>query len=78
VGKFKVKNKVNAGVQEAIDRIGSQSELAELCDVAQPSVFHWLMRQCPANRAVQLEEITGVNRSLIRPDLFKRKRKNYG
>ena len=60
----------NSGVQLAIEVAGTQEALAELCGVRQPSVYHWLYRSCPPVRAVQLENVTGVPRELIRPDLF--------
>lgn len=69
----------NDGIKEAIEasgecfnpkRNGSTKALAELCGVTQPAVMHWLYRQVPAHRAVQIELITGVSREKIRPDLY--------
>lgn len=62
----------NTGVQLAIDKVGGTYALAKLCNVAQPTVVKWALTSCPASRAVQIEQKTGVSREVIRPDLFKK------
>jgi len=64
--------KRNKGVVKAIREAGGQSALARLCGCAQSTVWEWANRQCPPSRAVQIEEVTGVSRSEIRPDIFKK------
>src|SRR5690348_1306221 len=56
------------GLQQAIDAAGGVSELARKIGIAQPSVSNWA--RVPAERVVIVEEITGVDRALLRPDLF--------
>jgi TorA maturation chaperone TorD len=56
------------GLQQAINAAGGVSELARKIGIAQPSVSNWA--RIPAERVVAVEEITGVNRALLRPDLF--------
>ena len=60
----------NAGVAEAVAKVGSTYDLARACQVVQSAVMHWLHRGCPAERAVQIEQVTGVSRAKIRPDIF--------
>src|SRR4051812_32377910 len=56
------------GLQQAINAAGGVSELARKIGIAQPSVSNW--SRIPAERVGAIEEITGVDRSLLRPDLF--------
>ena len=56
------------GLQQAINAAGSVSELARKIGIAQPSVSNW--SRIPADRVVAVETITGVDRALLRPDLF--------
>ncbi|RTL07348.1 hypothetical protein EKK58_02215 [Candidatus Dependentiae bacterium] len=68
-----MRKKQNHGVAEAVEKTGSTRQLARLCGVTQPSVMKWLHTNCPAERAVQIENITGVPRESIRPDLWDKK-----
>lgn len=68
------KKKMNRGVAKAIKVFGSQHSLAARLKVAQPSVHLWLWGNCPAERAVELEKVSGVSRHEIRPDIFGRKK----
>ena len=61
----------NQGVIKAVKLAGGQTQLAKLCGCAQSTVWEWIHRQCPVTRAVQLEQLTGVCRTEIRPDIFK-------
>lgn len=63
-------SKDNAGVLEAIKVAGSQSKLAELLGIDQPLIAYYLKTQVPAKRAIQIEEVTGVSKKKIRPDLW--------
>lgn len=56
------------GLQEAIRAAGSVSELARRIGISQPSVSSW--DRIPAERVLSVESATGVNRSVLRPDLF--------
>lgn len=69
----------NPGVADAIKKSGDKGKpgttytLAEKCGVKQPTVMHWLQESVSGERAVQIEQVTGVPRERIRPDLFKKK-----
>ena len=57
------------GLQQAIEAVGGVSELARKIGNSQPSVSNW--SRIPAERVPLIEEITGVDRALLRPDLFR-------
>lgn len=54
----------------AIKIAGSARALAKLLDVTPMAVSQWKERGVPAERAVSIEEVTGVSRELLRPDIF--------
>jgi TorA maturation chaperone TorD len=56
------------GLNEAIRVVGSVSELARQLGISQPSVSNWA--KVPAERVISVEALTGVNRMVLRPDLF--------
>ena len=56
------------GLQQAINAAGGVSELARKIGIAQPSISNW--SRIPAERVVSVEQVTGVDRALLRPDLF--------
>ena len=57
------------GLQQAIQAAGGVSELARKIGISQPSVSNWA--RIPAERVAVIEEVTGVGRALLRPDLFR-------
>jgi TorA maturation chaperone TorD len=56
------------GVSEAIRAAGGVSELARQIGISQPSVSNW--NRIPAERVISIEAVTGVDRALLRPDLY--------
>ncbi len=56
------------GLQSAIETVGGISALARALGLAQPSVSAW--QRIPAERVVSIESITGLSRTILRPDLF--------
>jgi TorA maturation chaperone TorD len=56
------------GLQKAIDAAGGVAGLARQLGIAQPSVSNW--SKVPAERVLAVETLTGVGRSLLRPDLY--------
>jgi TorA maturation chaperone TorD len=56
------------GLTEAIRAVGGVSELARQIGISQPSVSNWT--RVPAERVVMVETITGVDRTVLRPDLY--------
>ncbi|MGB7616327.1 MAG: Cro/CI family transcriptional regulator, partial [Pseudolabrys sp.] len=56
------------GLSEAIRAAGGVSELARQIGISQPSVSNWI--RIPAERVVSVESATGVDRAVLRPDLY--------
>ena len=56
------------GLSEAIRAAGGVSELARQIGISQPSVSNW--SRIPAERVVAVEAVTGVDRAILRPDLY--------
>jgi len=63
----------NKGIEEAIQREGSEKDLGKKLGVSQPAISYYLHHNCPALVAIKIEQITGVSRKKIRPDLFTQK-----
>jgi TorA maturation chaperone TorD len=58
----------DSGLDQAIRAVGSVSEFARQLGISQPSVSNWT--RVPAERVISVETLTGVNRMVLRPDLF--------
>ena len=56
------------GLQTAIRAVGGVTELARRIGISQPSVSNWT--RVPAERVLTVEAVTGVSRSILRPDLY--------
>jgi TorA maturation chaperone TorD len=56
------------GLEAAIRAAGGISELARRIGISQPSVSNW--DRIPAERVLSVEAATGVERAVLRPDLF--------
>jgi TorA maturation chaperone TorD len=56
------------GLQEAIRAVGTVSELARRIGISQPSVSNWI--RVPAERVLAVEAISGIERTVLRPDLY--------
>lgn len=55
-------------VERAIAAGGGVSELARKMNMTRQAISQW--GQIPATRAVEVEEITGIPRHELRPDVF--------
>ena len=56
------------GLSEAIRAAGGVGELARQIGISQPSVSNW--NRVPAERVVSVEAVTGIDRGVLRPDLY--------
>jgi len=59
---------MNAGLRWAIEIAGSQVKLAKLLGISHQAVNKW--QSVPTRHLIKIEQITGVHRSLLRPDLY--------
>ena len=67
------KNLAARAFERIIDIVGSQTELARVLGVKQPSVNNWMIRaRVPAERVLEIEKLVGgqVTRYEMRPDVF--------
>ncbi len=62
----------DSGLSEAIRAAGGISELARQIGISQPSVSNWV--RVPAERVISVESVTGVDRTVLRPDLYSEKK----
>jgi TorA maturation chaperone TorD len=58
----------DSGIEKAIRAAGGLSVLARRLGIAQPSVSKWA--RVPAERVIAVEAVTGVPRTVLRPDLY--------
>ena len=56
------------GLEEAIRAGGGVSALARKIGISQPSVSSW--PRVPAERVLAVEAVTGIDRAILRPDLY--------
>jgi DNA-binding transcriptional regulator YdaS (Cro superfamily) len=56
-------------LQEAIRIAGGQSALGRELGVTQQAVFQW--KQAPPQHVITIEDLTGISRDLLRPDIFR-------
>ena len=61
---------MNDGLKQAISKIGSAAELARLLGISPQAVSQW-GGVIPELRARQIEEILGISRHKLRPDLWR-------
>jgi DNA-binding transcriptional regulator YdaS (Cro superfamily) len=54
------------GIEQAIYNAGGQSALARILGCSQQNVGFWLKQgYCPAERVVEVEQATGIDRTLL-------------
>ncbi|QCK86953.1 molecular chaperone [Phreatobacter aquaticus] len=58
----------DGGLQEAIKAVGGVGALARALGISQPSVSNW--QKVPPERVIAIEQISGVARGVLRPDLY--------
>lgn len=56
------------GLEQAIQAAGGIGALARALRISQPSVSNW--QRIPAERVLAIETLTGVPRTVLRPDLY--------
>jgi len=56
------------GLEKAIRAAGGIGVLARKIGISQPSVSNW--SRIPAERVIAVEAVTGIDRALLRPDLY--------
>lgn len=60
-----------SSIKQAVDKVGGQRALAKLLGVSQQAVGDWIARdRVPAARVLQIEQVSGISRTALRPDLY--------
>ena len=57
-------------LSKAIKNAGGIKAVAEHFGIEIPAVYQWMNRKTPPTRVLALEELTGVSRHDLRPDVF--------
>lgn len=57
-------------IAKAVEKAGGRGAVARALKVNIETVRQWEVRKLPAERAIDLEKISGVHRSFLRPDLW--------
>ena len=63
------KNRRPSGLSKAIKAAGGLSSLARLLDITPQSIIKW--RKIPRKRIVAIEQLTGVPREQLAPELYR-------
>jgi DNA-binding transcriptional regulator YdaS (Cro superfamily) len=58
----------DSAVDEAIKAAGGPTALTRALGIKLPSVYSW--RRIPPGRVLQVEKLTGIPRTRLRPDLY--------
>jgi DNA-binding transcriptional regulator YdaS (Cro superfamily) len=59
---------MNIALKFAIQKIGNQATLARALGISSQAITQW--GKVPPTRVIEIERLTGVNRSDLRPDIY--------
>jgi len=59
---------MDTGLTEALRAIGSAAQLARALNITRGAISQW--EKVPAERVIEVERVTGVSRTVLRPDLY--------
>jgi DNA-binding transcriptional regulator YdaS (Cro superfamily) len=62
---------IDDGLRRAIAKIGSVNALAKALGMSTQALSDW--RRVPSHRILQVEDVTGIRREELRPDLYRRR-----
>lgn len=57
-------------LEQAIEKAGGLSALANLIQTTPQAVLNWRKRGIPAIRVLAIEQATGISRHELRPDIY--------
>lgn len=61
---------MNSGLRAAIKAAGGIRPLARALGITHQAILQW--KRVPAERVIEIERITGIDREHLRPDLYRR------
>ena len=67
------KQDVSFGLMKIRETLGMQSKLARHLGVTRQAISDWPV--VPINRLNEVEQFTGIDRAMLRPDIFERPKK---
>jgi DNA-binding transcriptional regulator YdaS (Cro superfamily) len=59
---------MNPGIREAVEAVGTVAALARKLGITRAAIHQWA--RVPAERVLQVEAVTGISRTVLRPDLY--------
>lgn len=60
-----------SSIEKACEAVGGKGKLAGLIKVTPQAVSHWVAAgKIPAERVLEVERVSGVPRSQLRPDIY--------
>jgi DNA-binding transcriptional regulator YdaS (Cro superfamily) len=62
--------RLEPGIGAAIAAAGGMRQLAEKLGITSQAILQWKL--VPVERLIEIERVTGVDRAVLRPDLFER------
>ncbi len=63
----------DTALQRAINLAGGPGELGRILGISSQAISQWT--RVPAERVLEVEKASGVNRHLLRPDIYPRDRR---
>ena len=60
---------ISTGIALLRSQRGAQAKIAVACKIGRSAVAQW--REVPAERVVTIEQVTGIPREQLRPDLYR-------
>jgi DNA-binding transcriptional regulator YdaS (Cro superfamily) len=64
---------LDPGLRAAVEAAGNMTNLARMIGIAPQAIAQW--GPPPINRVLEIEKATGVDREILRPDMFKRRKR---
>jgi DNA-binding transcriptional regulator YdaS (Cro superfamily) len=63
-------NSSSSSLRQAVKQAGGLRAVARKLNVRHQAVMYWLQKQVPAERVLAVEALTGIPRSVLRPDIY--------
>jgi DNA-binding transcriptional regulator YdaS (Cro superfamily) len=65
---------MDEALKKAVRQVGGFNALARALGIKHQSILQW--QKTPASRVLQVEELSGVSRRILRPDLYPKERRD--
>lgn len=61
-------------VEKAVNKAGGISEVARQFKTSRQAVQQWIKKRIPSERVLKLEQLSGITRYQLRPDIYGKKK----